>query len=138
MRRVNAFVIFALVLVACGANRDTTTQPTAPLATRVNAEEGPQPTAAPAPTAAPVPTEAPKPTSTPIVLPTRNPSLKAEGVPPKDKDNCPDDYPIKGNIGDSGKIYHVKGGASYNRTDPEICFASSADAEKAGFTAANQ
>jgi hypothetical protein len=106
-------------------------QPTeAPAATRA-----PRPTAAPVPTDTPEPTETPRPTNTPIVLPTRNPALKAEGVPPATKDNCPDDYPIKGNIGNNGKIYHSPGSSSYGQTDPEVCFAYSADARDAGFRA---
>jgi len=40
---------------------------------------------------------------------------------------------IKGNIGSSGKIYHVPGGAFYDRTDAEECFATEADAVTAGF-----
>jgi hypothetical protein len=128
MKRI-ALVVALLVLTACG-NRLTaervTPQPTA-LATRTNAAEGPQPTAAP-PTA--------KPTAPPYLPPTRNPALKAEGVPPKDKDTCPDDYPVKGNIDENGKLYHEKGGRSYAATDPEICFAYVEDAKAAGFTAA--
>ena len=40
---------------------------------------------------------------------------------------------IKGNIGSSGKIYHLPGGAFYERTVPELCFSSEADAQAAGF-----
>lgn len=48
--------------------------------------------------------------------------------------DCPPDQPIKGNL-PSG-IYHRPGDASYAETRPEKCFASTADAEKAGFRAA--
>ncbi len=40
---------------------------------------------------------------------------------------------IKGNVSSSGKIYHLPGGAFYNRTIAEICFDSEADAQAAGF-----
>lgn len=53
------------------------------------------------------------------------------GVPPATRNTCPPGYPVKGNAG--SKIYHVFGGASYNVTNPETCFATPADAEAAGF-----
>jgi hypothetical protein len=40
---------------------------------------------------------------------------------------------IKGNIGSSGKIYHVPGGAFYDRTVPELCFDTEVAAQAAGF-----
>lgn len=41
---------------------------------------------------------------------------------------------IKGNIGSGGKkIYHVPGGAFYDRTKPEQCFNTEAEAVAAGF-----
>ena len=40
---------------------------------------------------------------------------------------------IKGNISSSGKIYHLPGGAFYNRTVPEACFSTEAEAQAAGF-----
>lgn len=40
---------------------------------------------------------------------------------------------IKGNISSSGKIYHMPGGAFYNRTVPEVCFSTEAEAKAAGF-----
>ncbi len=40
---------------------------------------------------------------------------------------------IKGNISSSGKIYHVPGGSFYNRTQPEMCFNTEAEAQAAGF-----
>jgi trigger factor len=45
--------------------------------------------------------------------------------------DCPEGYPIKGNA--SSKIFHLPGQGSYENTIPEICFASEADAENAGF-----
>jgi cell division septation protein DedD len=41
---------------------------------------------------------------------------------------------VKGNIASTGKkIYHVKGGAFYNRVKPEECFNTEAEALAAGF-----
>lgn len=45
--------------------------------------------------------------------------------------NCPSWAPIKGNA-ESG-IYHVEGGAFYNRTIPEACFSSEAAARNDGY-----
>ena len=44
------------------------------------------------------------------------------------------DCKIKGNISAKGdKIYHVPGGAFYERTKPEQCFNTEAEAKTAGF-----
>jgi hypothetical protein len=40
---------------------------------------------------------------------------------------------IKGNIGSSGKIYHMQGGAFYERTQAEACFNTEGEAQAAGF-----
>lgn len=45
---------------------------------------------------------------------------------------------IKGNISSSSKIYHVKGGASYEKTSPEACFNTEAEAVAAGFRKAKR
>lgn len=43
---------------------------------------------------------------------------------------------IKGNISSTGrKLYHVKGGAFYERVKPEQCFNTKTEAQAAGFTA---
>ncbi|MDW3217496.1 MAG: hypothetical protein R8F63_02680 [Acidimicrobiales bacterium] len=49
---------------------------------------------------------------------------------------CPATHPIKGNA-QSG-IFHVPGGMSYERTVPERCYASEADAEADGFRKAKR
>lgn len=47
---------------------------------------------------------------------------------------CPSGYTVKGNVNTNGeRIYHVPGGAFYDRTSPERCFTSTAAAEAAGF-----
>jgi cell division protein FtsN len=40
---------------------------------------------------------------------------------------------IKGNISSKSKIYHMPGGAFYDRTQAEQCFATEAEAIAAGF-----
>ena len=52
-------------------------------------------------------------------------AVRAEGA------DCPDDYPVKGN--ESSMLYHIPGSPFYDRTHPELCFASVAEAEAAGF-----
>lgn len=48
--------------------------------------------------------------------------------------SCPAGYPIKGNHSSSGElIYHVPGGAYYDVTKPEECFATEGDARAAGY-----
>lgn len=45
------------------------------------------------------------------------------------------DCPVKGNIASGGKkTYHVKSGAFYERTKPEQCFDTEAEAKTAGYT----
>lgn len=49
---------------------------------------------------------------------------------------CPITHPIKGNKGSMGAlIYHNRDSASYDRTHPEVCFATEQDAEAAGYRA---
>ena len=47
---------------------------------------------------------------------------------------CPSGYPVKGNS--RTRIYHVPGGRFYDRTVPERCYATAADAEADGYRAA--
>lgn len=58
------------------------------------------------------------------------------GVPPATESTCPSTHRIKGNIASDGeKIYHVPGGQYYRVTNPERCFSTRAQAEKAGYRA---
>ena len=50
--------------------------------------------------------------------------------------SCPAWAPIKGNA--SSMIYHVPGGAFYNRTNPEECFRTTAAAVAAGYRASKR
>jgi len=45
--------------------------------------------------------------------------------------DCPQDYPIKGNA--TSRIYHLPGESSYERTIPNVCFATEEDAAAAGY-----
>jgi hypothetical protein len=56
-------------------------------------------------------------------------------VAPVSEDDCPQSAPIKGN--QSG-LYHVPGGAYYDVTNPEECFATASDAEAAGYEASSR
>lgn len=58
------------------------------------------------------------------------------GVAPANRTTCPATHPVKGNVNSKKeRIYHVPGGSSYNRTHPERCFRSAAEAQQAGFRA---
>lgn len=49
--------------------------------------------------------------------------------------SCPEGLPVKGNQGSNGWIYHDYSSPNYDRTQPEECFATAADAEAAGYRA---
>ena len=57
------------------------------------------------------------------------------GVPPESAWTCPARQPIKGNFTTySGErcIYHMLGGQFYNKTKPERCYATEAEAGQDG------
>ncbi|MEO7587218.1 MAG: hypothetical protein ABIS84_04240 [Arachnia sp.] len=93
------------------------------------------------PAAAPARSDVPAPTTPrPIIVAppaavvrpvTPVPPKQGGGVPPISRNSCPASAPIKGNA-DSG-IYHKPGQQFYARTNPEVCFATDADAVRAGF-----
>jgi Excalibur calcium-binding domain len=68
--------------------------------------------------------------STPTPKSTPAPS-GGDSSPPVSGNACPSDAPIKGN--QQSGIYHVPGGQSYDRTNPEECFTSEEDAQAAGY-----
>lgn len=75
-----------------------------------------------------------------VIVPTKVPAAPAAAAPAKPSgarapqgSDCPAGFPFKGN--QSG-IYHRPGGGSYKSTKPEQCFATSAEAEAAGYRAA--
>lgn len=57
------------------------------------------------------------------------------GVPPPGHTECPPTHPVKDNITATARVYHVPGGNNYEATAPEVCFATTADAEADGFRA---
>jgi hypothetical protein len=59
--------------------------------------------------------------------------VPANAVAGNGSHDCPDGFPVKANK-PSG-IYHEPQSATYQRTIPEFCFATAADAEAAGFRA---
>lgn len=69
------------------------------------------------------------------MLPRKAPAIASGQVAPIDG-VCPATHPIKGNRGSMGAlIYHNRDSASYDRTNPEVCFATEQDAEAAGYRA---
>jgi micrococcal nuclease len=75
----------------------------------------------------------PEPSASASASASASPSGGGGSAPPISENSCPPGYPIKGN-GDSG-IYHVPGGAYYDETNPEQCFATEEDAQAAGYRA---
>lgn len=63
---------------------------------------------------------------------TNKPS-SSNSIPDANGDGICND--VKGNQGSSGWIYHVPGGASYDKTNPEELFCTTQDAESAGYRA---
>lgn len=57
-------------------------------------------------------------------------------IPDSNKDGVCND--IKGNQGSSGWIYHLPGGSSYEKTNPEELFCTTSEAEQAGYRASGQ
>lgn len=72
-----------------------------------------------------------------VVKKSTKPAVKRGPVPPRPGSwACPASHPIKGNA--SSMIYHVRGGAFYERTNPEACFATASDARAAGYRASKR
>jgi hypothetical protein len=119
------------------------------------------PTPAPAPAPAPVTAEAATPEPSGAAEPTTGPeprtgsaageasaaaastgaetetAAEPEGswVEPVDG-GCPDGFPVKAKL--SSGIFHVPGGLAYERTRPDRCYRSAADAEADGLRAAKR
>lgn len=75
----------------------------------------------------------------PAAVPWVEPEPPAPTVPPttsvsgNSDGSCPAGYPIKGNNGSNGKIYHLPGDRWYNTTKAEECFNTAAAAQAAGY-----
>ena len=63
------------------------------------------------------------------------PAPSAAWVPPVDG-ACPPGYPVKAKHGST--VFHVPGGASYERTQPDRCYRDAAAAEADGLRAAKR
>jgi hypothetical protein len=73
------------------------------------------------------------PTTVPSVAPVAGGRIPVQGT------DCPSTHPIKGNQNSSGEwIYHTRGQQAYERTQPEECFATAADAAAAGYRPAQR
>lgn len=97
--------------------------------------------------------EASRPTETPNVrratetaqraeTPTPRPATVVAGlvagnlaVAPVKKD-CAADHPVKGRFENKQRIYYTASSRDYTHRDPDVCFATEADAQSAGFQAA--
>ena len=74
--------------------------------------------------------------ATPTVSATKTASmgkLPANAVAPIDANTCPADHAIKGNK--QSHIYHLPTSKTYKETKPEVCFATTVDAEAGGYRA---
>ena len=70
------------------------------------------------------------PSSAPAEAPVPVPTQKPTWLPPDDG-ACPDGYPVKVNT--RSGIAHEPGGRFYDRTVPDRCYATAADAEADGY-----
>jgi len=60
-------------------------------------------------------------------------TMKSGSVPGDGSQDCPPDYPVKGN--QSSRLYHLPSSPNYTATIPEFCFADAEAAEAAGYSA---
>ncbi len=65
--------------------------------------------------------------------PAQNKAPTSNKATDKQKSNTNQNCPVKGNISGKNKIYHVKGGAFYDKVDAEECFNTEDEAKAAGF-----
>ncbi len=85
--------------------------------------------ATPAPSAAPEWPPLPGQPATPAPQPA--PGAVSGWLPALDDGSAPPSHPIKAN--ESSGIFHVPGGRFYDRTKPERCYATAAEAEADGY-----
>ena len=57
--------------------------------------------------------------------------IPVDAVRPSEGRDCPPGFPVKGNL--PSRVFHSPGQANYDRTTPEVCFASEVAASDAGF-----
>lgn len=85
--------------------------------------------------AAPPPTEAPRPPAAKKRSRRKKKAAARAWVEPSG-DGCPDSHPLKAK--ESSKIFHVPGGLSYDRTQPDRCYGDEAAAKKDGYRQAKR
>lgn len=73
---------------------------------------------------------------TPGAAPSTTEAANAPWVEGDDDGNCPDGYPIKGNL--KSKIFHSPGQLNYDRTNPDRCYVDAASAEADGLRPAKR
>jgi hypothetical protein len=69
----------------------------------------------------------------PVAAPSTPPAAGSPWVEPNG-DGCPVSHPVKANM--ASGIFHVPGGGSYERTNPDRCYVDAASAEADGLRAA--
>ncbi len=87
--------------------------------------------ATPVPSAPPQWPPLPGQPTTPTLVPTPAPAAVPGWLPANDDGSTPPSHPIKAN--QSSGIFHVPGGRFYDRTKPERCYATAAEAEADGY-----
>jgi hypothetical protein len=108
--------------------------PEAPAADAGTSQEAATPAPASQVMASPAP---PPPASADVPTPARQPAEELPSSLPGEGGHCPYTHPIKGNKSSSGElIYHLPGSRFYERTNPEMCFATEDAARAAGYRAA--
>jgi hypothetical protein len=77
------------------------------------------------------PPNRPGPTAAPVVVAPEDPAPTGPAwAEPGSGGSCPPGYPVKAKL--SSKIFHVAGGALYERTVPDRCYATPEAAEADG------
>lgn len=125
-----------LAISGCGNKNDQTASTTP--STSPAGENTPQSTSTTP--SAPLTATSPSPgKATTATSPTKG-TLTAEaqqlGVKPEGPTACPKSAPVKGKVtAKRGNIYHTTKSPDFAKVKPDICFADTATAEKAGFRA---
>jgi hypothetical protein len=78
-------------------------------------------------------TRKPKPVAEPVEPPAEAPIIDPDWVRGDGTDECPATHPVKAKA--TSMIYYVPESGHYGLTIPDVCFASPADAEAAGYRA---
>ena len=67
---------------------------------------------------------------------SNGPTASSGWVEPNPDGSCPDGYPVKAKT--SSGIFHVPGGAFYDRTTPDRCYPDAAAAQAGGLRQAKR